>query len=98
VSNWFKIEQVTTRGTVSYVLGRRLDDWRLRFRAGMRLGGVAVTPWLRQPSLLAGGRRWGDVYAFILRDASDGGCFRVGDIVELAAERAGPVTPVEAGQ
>lgn len=88
MSNWFKIEQITTRGSLSYVLGRSLDDGGLCFLAGMRLGGVAVTPWLRQPSLLAGGRRWGDVYAFILRDASDGARFRVGDIVELAGERA----------
>lgn len=86
MTNWFKIERINSVGSISYVLGRSLDDRGLRFEAGMRLGGVAVAPWLRQPSVLAGGHRWGDVYAFILRDASDGGRFRVGDIVELAAD------------
>ena len=80
----FKIERTFAVGNIGVVLGRPMGPGDLRFGPGWRLGGVAVSPWLRQPTMFTPEPTEG-VIAFVLRDIADRRRFRSGDLVELSA-------------
>ena len=81
----FKIEGTFAVGNVGVVLGRSMGPGDLRFGPGWRLGDVAVSPWLRQPTMLTA-EPTEEVIAFVLRDIGDRRRFRSGDLVALSPE------------
>ncbi|MCZ6917430.1 MAG: hypothetical protein O7I93_11675 [Gemmatimonadetes bacterium] len=81
----FKIERTFAVGNMGVVLGRQMGPGDLRFGPGLRLGGIAVSPWLRQPTMLTA-EPTEHVIAFVLRDIADRRRFRSGDLVELSAK------------
>lgn len=81
----FKIERTFAVGNIGVVLGRPMGPGDFRFGPGWRLGGIAVSPWLRQPTMMIP-EPTEHVVAFVLRDIADRRRFRSGDLVELAPD------------